>query len=57
MNKIILITIFLFSCSENEIKTSVSDNEMNFPFSNITLEEAIALKSDKTIFLDFYSDN
>ena len=48
MKKIILITIFLFSCSENKI---------DFPFSNLSLEEALALKSDKIIFLDFYSDN
>ena len=47
MKKIILFSIFLFSCSENQTE---------FPFSDLSLDEALALKSDKIIFLDFYSD-
>ena len=45
---IIIFTICFFSCS---------NKESNYPWSNISLEEAVALKSDKIIFLDFYSDN
>jgi len=45
---IIIFTIYFFSCS---------NKESNYPWSNFSLEEALALKSDKIIFLDFYSDN
>jgi len=42
-----LIVIVVFSCSKKE----------KFLWSDYSLEEALALKSDKIIFLDFYSDN
>ena len=42
-----LIVIVVFSCSKKE----------QFLWSDYSLEEALALKSDKIIFLDFYSDN
>ena len=42
-----LIVIVIFSCSKKE----------QFLWSDYSLEEALALKSDKIIFLDFYSDN
>jgi len=42
-----LIVIVVFSCSKKE----------QFLWSDYSLEEALALKSDKIIFVDFYSDN
>tara|TARA_B000000475_G_scaffold258800_1_gene241162 strand:+ start:917 stop:1069 length:153 start_codon:yes stop_codon:yes gene_type:complete len=50
MKKFILLTIaiILLSCDD---KPSV------YPWSSLTYEEALNLKTDKIIFLDFYSDN
>lgn len=50
MKKIILSTlaIILFSCNH---KPSV------YPWSSLSYEEVLNLKTDKIIFLDFYSDN
>jgi len=45
---VIVFAICFFSCS---------NKESNYPWSNLSLEEALALKSDKIIFIDFYSDN
>tara|TARA_B110000495_G_scaffold172016_1_gene160628 strand:+ start:33 stop:179 length:147 start_codon:yes stop_codon:yes gene_type:complete len=42
-----LIAVLIFSCSKKE----------KFKWSDYSLEEALALNSDKIIFLDFYSDN
>ena len=42
---ILIMILFLFGCSEK------------YPWADLSLEEALALKSDKIIFLDFYSDN
>ena len=51
---IYLILIFLFSCSDS--KEQIVQKEEKFPFSNLSLKEVLDLKSDKIIFLDFYSD-
>ncbi len=50
MKKIFFISliIILFSCS---------DKKSNYPWSSLTFDEVLALKTDKIIFLDFYSDN
>ena len=50
MKKIFFISliIILFSCS---------DKKSNYPWSELTFDEVLSLKSDKIIFLDFYSDN
>ena len=45
---VIVFAICFFSCA---------NKESNYPWSNLSLEEALALKSDKIIFIDFYSDN
>ena len=42
---ILILILFLFGCSEK------------YPWSDLSLDEALALKSDKIIFLDFYSNN
>ena len=42
------LIIILFSCS---------DKKSNYPWSNLTFNEALDLKTDKILFLDFYSDN
>ena len=42
---IIMFTLLLFGCSEK------------YPWSDLSLDDALALKTDKIIFLDFYSDN
>ena len=47
MKKVILIALLFFGCSEKEVK---------FPFSNLSVDDAVALENDKVIFLDFYSD-
>ena len=50
MKKIILSTlaIILFSCNHKPIV---------YPWSSLSFEEVLNLKTDKIIFLDFYSDN
>ena len=50
MKKIFFISlmIILFSCS---------DKKSNYPWSKLTFDEVLSLKSDKIIFLDFYSEN
>ena len=52
MKKIFLLSLLtLFSCGEKgELKSK-------FPWSESSLEEALALNTDKIIFLDFYNDN
>ena len=52
MKKIFLLSLLiLFSCGEkNELKSK-------FPWSQSSLEETLALNTDKIIFLDFYNDN
>lgn len=48
MKKYLLImALIIFSCSKKE----------KFEWSSYSLEEALALNSNKIIFLDFYSDN
>ena len=48
MKKYLLImSLIIFSCSKKE----------KFEWSSYSLEEALALNSNKIIFLDFYSDN
>ena len=54
MRNIFLILIFLFACSDS--KEQIVQKEEKFPFSNLSLKEVLNLKSDKIIFLDFYSD-
>jgi len=50
MKKILIVSciFYLFSCS---------DKKSNYPWSELSFYDALALKSDKIIFLDFYSDN
>jgi len=52
MKKILLLgVLILFSCGEkSEIKSK-------FPWTQYSLEEALALNTNKIIFLDFYNDN
>jgi|TARA_B100001250_G_scaffold329217_1_gene293854 hypothetical protein len=52
MKKILLLSVLiLFGCGKK------SDLKSKFPWSEYSLEEALALNSDKIIFLDFYNDN
>ena len=44
----IFLSIILFSCS---------NEKSNYPWSDMSYEEAINLNTDKIIFLDFYTDN
>ena len=44
---LLIIALIIFSCTKKE----------KFKWSDYSLEEALALNSDKIIFLDFYSDN
>ncbi len=50
MKKILIISciFYFFSCA---------DDKSNYPWSKLSFYDALALKSDKIIFLDFYSDN
>ena len=51
MNKIFLISLLiLFSCGEKK------ELESQFPWSQYSLEEALALNTDKIIFLDFFTN-
>ena len=51
MKKIFLLSLLiLFSCGEK------SELKSKFPWSEYSLEEALALNGDKIIFLDFYND-
>ena len=43
----IISLIYFFGCS---------DKNADYPWSNLSFEEALSLKNDKIIFLDFYSD-
>ena len=45
---ILTLSIILFSCSEEKSE---------YPWSDLTFEQAVDLNSDKIIFLDFYSEN
>ena len=48
MRKILLLSLLiLFSCGK----------KTNFNWSQYSLNEALALNSDKIIFLDFYNNN
>ena len=52
MKKIFLLSLLvLFSCGEKK------ESKSKFSWSQYSLEEALALNSDKIIFLDFYNDN
>ena len=52
MKKIFLLSLLvLFSCGKK------NESKGKFSWSQYSLEEALALKTDKIIFLDFYNDN
>ena len=52
MKKIFLLSVLiLFGCGEK------SKLKSQFPWSEYSLEQALALNTDKIIFLDFYNDN
>ena len=63
MKKLFLVILFLFSIvffiryiQSDDKELSSLEKKSTFSFSDLSLDEAIALKSDKIIFLDFYSD-
>ena len=52
MKKIFLLSVLiLFGCGQK------SKLKSEFPWSEYSLEQALALNTDKIIFLDFYNDN